>query len=39
MARKRYGIEFSGFTEMAEKFQKLGGDLKQIATECLDVVP
>ena len=39
MARKRFGIEFKGFEELAENYRKLGGDLKKIATECLDVVP
>lgn len=39
MARKRFGIEFKGFEELIENYQKLGGDLKKIATECLDVVP
>lgn len=39
MARKRFGIEFKGFEEVMENYQKLGGDLKKIASECLDVVP
>lgn len=39
MARKRFGIEFKGFEEVMENYQKLGGDLKQIAAECLNIVP
>lgn len=34
MARKRFGIEFKGFEEVMENYQKLGGDLKKIASEC-----
>lgn len=39
MARKHWGIQFEGFNELMEKYDKLGGDLKKIATECLEVAP
>lgn len=39
MARKRFGIEFKGFEELLERYQKIGGDAKQIVEECLDIVP
>lgn len=39
MARKRFGIEFKGFEEVLEKYQKLGGSLKEIAEDCLEIVP
>lgn len=40
MARKKKrGIDFSGFEELAAEFEKLGGDVKKIAEECLEVVP
>ena len=39
MARKRFGIQFKGFSEMIANYQKLGGDTKRIVEECLEVVP
>lgn len=36
---KRWGIMFKGFDELMEKYDKLGGDLKEIATKCLEVAP
>lgn len=40
MARKKKsGIEFSEFETLAAEFEKLGGDVKKIAEECLEVVP
>lgn len=35
MAKSKFGIQFDGFMELAEKFDKLGGDLKNITEECL----
>lgn len=35
MARNRIGIQFSGFQEMAEKLDRLQGDLKKITEEAL----
>jgi hypothetical protein len=37
--KKKFGIEFSGFEDLATDFEKLGGDVKKIAEECLAVVP
>ena len=39
MARKRFGINFKGFDEMADKIEKLGGGLKPIVEKCLNVAP
>lgn len=40
MAKKsKFGLEFSGFNEVLENYQKLGGDLKQITNKCLDFIP
>lgn len=40
MAKKnKFGLEFSGFTEVLENYQKLGGDLKTITNKCLDFIP
>lgn len=40
MAKKRgWGINFEGFTNLSERYQKLGGDLKEIANECLEFIP
>ena len=40
MAKKRrWGIDFDGFTELAEKYNKLGGDLKEVANDCLQFIP
>ena len=36
MARKRFGIQFEGFEELIEAYDKLGGDLKKVASDCLD---
>jgi hypothetical protein len=39
MAKRKTGIEFKGFEELAENFQKLGGNINKIVEECLEVVP
>ena len=39
MAKGKWGINFEGFTELSERYQKLGGDLKEIADECLEFIP
>lgn len=39
MAKGNWGINFKGFTELSERYQKLGGDLKEIADECLEFIP
>lgn len=40
MAKKKgWGINFEGFTELSEKYVKLGGDLKEIAGDCLKFIP
>lgn len=36
---KGWGIQFDGFTALSERYQKLGGDLKEIANECLTFIP
>ncbi|MBO4520708.1 MAG: hypothetical protein J5787_05825 [Alphaproteobacteria bacterium] len=36
---KGWGINFEGFTNLSERYQKLGGDLKKIADECLEFIP
>lgn len=40
MAKKRgWGIDFNGYANLAERYQKLGGDLKKMADECLAFIP
>lgn len=40
MAKKKgWGIIFDGFTELSEKYNKLGGDLKEVAGDCLKFIP
>ena len=39
MAKKKWGINFDGFTELSEKYVKLGGDLKKVADDCLSFIP
>lgn len=39
MAKNKWGIKFDGFTELSERYMKLGGDLKEIATDCLEFIP
>lgn len=39
MARKRFGINFKGFEEQLDKFQKLGGNVKPIVEKCLEAPP
>lgn len=39
MAKKRWGINFDGFSELSERYLKVGGDLKKVAGECLDFIP
>ena len=36
MAKNKIGMSFKGFEELAGKFEKLGGNLKEIITECLE---
>ena len=33
--RSRFGIQFEGFSELMEQYDKLGGDLKGVANDCL----
>lgn len=35
MAKNKIGLQFSGFKELSEKLDKLGGDLKKTAEEAL----
>lgn len=35
MAKKKFGLEFSGFEELSDKLQELGGDLKAVTEEAL----
>lgn len=37
--RKGWGINSEGFTELSERYLKLGGDLKQITEDCLTFIP
>ena len=37
MAKSRFGIQFEGFAELMENLDKLGGDLNEVAEECLQV--
>lgn len=37
MSKNKFGIQFEGFNELMEKFDELGGDLKEVAEECLKV--
>lgn len=39
MARKRFGVTFKGFEEMAERVQDLGGNVKYVVEKCLEAVP
>lgn len=39
MARNRMGLEFKGFSEVMEKYKKLGGDLSKITEKCLEFIP
>lgn len=36
MSKNKIGMTFKGFEEMAAKFEELGGDLREITTECLE---
>ena len=37
MAKKtKFGIQFEGFNELLSNFDKLGGDLKDVTTKCLE---
>ena len=36
---KKFGVKFDGFADMAADYDKLGGDLKEIVTECLKFIP
>lgn len=38
MARKQ-GLDFSGISELSEKYEKLGGELRTLATEALEFIP
>lgn len=37
MARNRFAVTFEGFNELMENLDRLGGDLKEITEECLQV--
>ena len=39
MARKRFGMEFKGFTEWAERYERFGGNLKPVVDKMLNVAP
>ena len=39
MAKKRFGIDYSAIAELAERFDKLGGDLQEVATKALEFIP
>lgn len=40
MAKKKgWGIIFDDFLNMSDQYQKLGGDLKEIAGDCLKFIP
>ena len=40
MAKKKgWGINFEGFSELSERYTKLGGDLKAVADDCLSFIP
>ena len=40
MAKKKgWGIDFKGFSDLSERYQKLGGDLKEITDDCLEFIP
>lgn len=39
MAKKRFGLEFSAIAELAEKYEKLGGDLQEVTTKALEFIP
>lgn len=36
MPRNRIGMSFAGFEEMAAEFDALGGELREVITECLE---
>lgn len=36
---KKFGIKFEGFQDIAEQYEKLGGDLKKITEQCLEFIP
>lgn len=36
MPKNRIGMSFKGFEEMAAKFDAMGGDLREVVTECLE---
>ena len=38
-SRKRFGIEFSGFTDLITQFERLEGDIPKITEECLEIIP
>lgn len=37
MGKSRFGIQFEGFAELMENLDKLGGDLQDVAEDCLKV--
>lgn len=39
MAKKKWGIQFSGFAEMVQKLDATLDELKDITSECLEVAP
>lgn len=36
MPKNKIGMSFKGFEEMAAKFDAMGGDLREVVTECLE---
>ena len=39
MAKKRFGLDFSGIADLAEQYDRLGGSLKEITTKALEFIP
>lgn len=37
--RKKFGLNFDGVSELSEKLEALGGDLKQVAEQALEFIP
>ena len=36
---KKWGVNFKGFSELSERYMKLGGELKDVAGDCLAFIP
>lgn len=37
--KKKFGVKFTGFEELAERYDRLGGNLKEITQKCLVFIP